>query len=411
MKILEQVLNKINPIRKNQKDFLLTIIPAFIASAGKKTMRNLSRYAGIVEQTIARQMAKKIDFLRLNTELIKDNKADSDLVIAAQDTSFASKSGKSTFGLGWFWNGCAGKAEKGLELCAIAVITIGQEKNEALTLSARQTPSKGLKKADAKKQDPREKNRIDFALDHIKDCVASFIKLGIKYIAVDSFYAKEKYITGVVQQGFHVITKLRKDSRFLETYDGPQKARGRKRKTTNTKITKKHFSLPQSVEIKNEKIELSECVAYSVAFGRKIKIVSVKKTIGKKEAEVFLCSTDLELDAFKIYQFYTARFQIEFLFRDAKGFTGLADCQSRDSRRINYHLNVSFVALNLSRLQDAEFQKSKQISQPFSMANIARKYHVESVINHIFCMLDFDLTLIKSHPNFQKALAFGNIMH
>lgn len=411
MKILEQALNKINPIRKNQKDFLLTIIPAFIASAGKKTMRNLSRYAGIVEQTIARQMAKKFDFLRLNTELIKDYKADSDEVVAAQDTSFVSKSGKSTFGLGWFWNGCAGKAQKGLEMCAIAVIKIGQGKNEAFTLSARQTPSKGLKKMNKKKQDPNEKTRIDFALDHIRECLVSFLNLGIKYIVADAFYAKKKYIIGIVSHGLHVVTKLRKDSRFAETYDGPQKARGRKRKTTNTKITKKHFSLPKIVEVKNEKVELSDCVAYSVAFGRKIKIVSVKKTIGKKEAEVFLCSTDLELDALKIYQFYTARFQIEFLFRDAKGFTGLADCQSRDSRRINYHLNVSFAALNLSRLQDAEFQKSKQLSQPFSMANVARKYHVETVINHIFSMFDFDLTLIKSHPNFQKALAFGGIIH
>ena len=33
MKILEQALNKINQIRKDQKDFLLAIVPALIASA------------------------------------------------------------------------------------------------------------------------------------------------------------------------------------------------------------------------------------------------------------------------------------------------------------------------------------------------------------------------------------------
>ena len=60
-----------------------------------------------------------------------------------------------------------------------------------------------------------------------------------------------------------------------------------------------------------------------------------------KYAEAFLFSTDLELDTLKIYQYYVARFQIEFIFRDAKGFTGLEDCQSRDSRSLHYHFNAS----------------------------------------------------------------------
>jgi len=39
-----------------------------------------------------------------------------------------------------------------------------------------------------------------------------------------------------------------------------------------------------------------------------------------------LFSTDTQLDALSIYQYYQARFQIEFLFRHAKQFTGLCDC-------------------------------------------------------------------------------------
>jgi IS4 transposase len=42
-----------------------------------------------------------------------------------------------------------------------------------------------------------------------------------------------------------------------------------------------------------------------------------------------LFSTDTELDALTLYRYYKARFQIEFLFRDAKQFTGLNDCQAR----------------------------------------------------------------------------------
>ena len=73
--------------------------------------------------------------------------------------------------------------------------------------------------------------------------------------------------------------------------------------------------------------------------------------------------------------------------------------------------NASLTALNFARLQDIEIQKNAQTQYPFSMLNLARQYHVEIVLNRIFCMLGFDLTSIKLHPDFQKALAFGNVMH
>ena len=44
---------------------------------------------------------------------------------------------------------------------------------------------------------------------------------------------------------------------------------------------------------------------------------------------IVLASTDLALDGRKLVELYVARFQIEFLFRDSKQFTGLLDCQAR----------------------------------------------------------------------------------
>src|SRR5438128_10733374 len=40
-------------------------------------------------------------------------------------------------------------------------------------------------------------------------------------------------------------------------------------------------------------------------------------------------STDVDLDALAMYRYDKARFQIEFVFRDADQFTGLTDCQAR----------------------------------------------------------------------------------
>jgi len=41
------------------------------------------------------------------------------------------------------------------------------------------------------------------------------------------------------------------------------------------------------------------------------------------------------LDAMTLIKYYKARFQIEFLFRDAKQYTGLTHCQSWRKEAIN----------------------------------------------------------------------------
>ena len=75
-----------------------------------------------------------------------------------------------------------------------------------------------------------------------------------------------------------------------------------------------------------------------------------------------LFSTDLTLDALAIAKYYKARFQIEFVIRDAKQYTGLVDNQARNSKAINSHLNISLMALNTLKIEDAfsknSFKKS-----------------------------------------------------
>jgi len=58
-------------------------------------------------------------------------------------------------------------------------------------------------------------------------------------------------------------------------------------------------------------------VVNSPCFQRNLCIVYVLKHQGKHLHTALLFSTDLLLSASDIYRFYKARFQIEFLFRDA----------------------------------------------------------------------------------------------
>ena len=413
MKILEQALNKINPLHKKQKDFFTILILGLIGSVGKKTFRNLSRYTGLEEHTFSRQMAKLFDFIGLNAEMIKTAKNDADVLIAAQDASFMPKSGKLTHGLDYFWNGCAGKAEKGLELDVIAVVKVNGKK-EGYTLSAEQTCADQTPKAKGKKKKKKkdEPTKIDFYLNHVKKVILEILGLGIRYMVVDAFFAKIKYVDGVVALGLHVISKMRRDARLRRVYNGLQKARGRKKKFDDGKVNFEDFKDSIVTKIDSENIELRSCIVHSVSLKRRIKVVLVRKFIeNDKFGEAFLFSTDIEMDAMQIYQFYVARFQIEFIFRDAKGFTGLADCQSRDARRLHYHFNASLTALNVAKFQDHELQKKESTHYAFSMTNWTRKYHVDIVLNRFITMFGLDQTLIKSHSNYDKMLTFGNVKH
>jgi len=316
-------------------------------------------------------MSKMFDFVSLNTQMIKNQINSNDVLIAVQDASFISKSGKKTHGLGYFWNGCKAKTEKGLELDLISIVRVNKKK-EAYSLSAEQTPSISTSKPKRKKRDSSDLTKIDFYLSHIKKVVQSFIDLGVSHVVADAFYAKIKYVDGITNMGFSVISKLRKDARLCRPYTGPQKARGRKKKFEIGNISSDDFEKVENLKIDGENIELKSAIVYSVSLKRYIKIVWTRKTFNnKKYGETFLFSTDLSLSGLQIYTYYTSRFQIEFIFRDTKGFTGLNDCQSRNKKRLHYHFNASLMALNVAKFQDIKLQKAQQANHAFSMTNWA----------------------------------------
>ena len=91
-----------------------------------------------------------------------------------------------------------------------------------------------------------------------------------------------------------------------------------------------------------------------------------------------LCSTDLTLSAEEVLSLYEARFQIVFLFQDAKQHTGLGQSHVLDSKGQEHFANSSLTALNLLRLEDRAWALSKSISLRHRVGSIGslkiRKY-------------------------------------
>ena len=105
MELAAKILNGLK-ICKPQKKFLLSLSTAIPTAHGKINFRNVSRFSDVSEKTYSRQFAKAFAFEAFNREVIEAGlKGESERIIVI-DASFVKKSGKSTYGLDRFWNGC-----------------------------------------------------------------------------------------------------------------------------------------------------------------------------------------------------------------------------------------------------------------------------------------------------------------
>ncbi|MFM6147697.1 MAG: transposase [Dolichospermum sp.] len=383
-------------LSKPQQKFLITLFSTILVLCGKVNFTNLSRYSEITERSYRRQFQRSFNFIEGNAKLIEQAIPATARQIIAIDCSFIPKSGKATFGIEHFYNGSAGRAEKGLEISVLAIVDV--DAKQGYSLSVQQTPPT--------KSSP-ETNRIDSYLEHLQATYAYLPKLA-RYVVGDGFYSKIKWVNGVTDLHLDVISKLRCDADLRYVYTGEQKPRGRHRKYDG-KVDLTDVSRMSLVRELEPNLCLYDVVVWSLSLKRKVRLAYLLDSRNPKRiGRVLLFSTDVHLDASAIFDFYTARFQIEFIFRDAKQFTGLTDCQARDFTKLDFHFNASLMALNLAKFEAIQLHKSPK-PFVFSMASVKRLALNRHLLDRFISLLDLDVTLIKSHPNFPDLCSYGTI--
>lgn len=314
--------------------------------------------------------------------------------IAVSDCSYVAKSGKKTYGLDRYWSGCSQRALKGLEVSALALVSVNS--GLALTLSVNQTPG-GLKD---------ETNRLLFYLQQLVRCSTYLLKK-TKYWVVDGFYAKQAAWDQVAALDMFMITKLRGDANMNYLYEGPQKPRGRRRKNGG-KVHWKGGEVLTRFEQQGttpEGWQIHCQVVWSVKWKRKIKVVMVSRQTKKGQTGFFLlgCS-DLELSATTILAYYRLRFNIEFLFRDAKQHLGLNHCQSTQEKRLAFHFQAVMMTLNLCLVENYLRGRTS-----FSLQDIKTDHFNAHWLQIIISNLNLDAESIKMHPNYPKLLQWGKM--
>jgi DDE superfamily endonuclease len=403
MIIVHDILKQVPGLGQPQRKFLATLFVTILVLRGRVNFRNLNRYCDYSERTIARQFREPFDWPDFHQRVLMTALDPHSELVSAHDASFIPKSGKQTFGLGHFFNSCASRAKRGLEISALAVVDVTHRC--AFTLAVAQTPPG----EEATQAEPEE-TRVDFYTQQLR---AHRYRLpsAVTYHCVDGYYAKKKYIDEVVRLDLHAITRLRSDADCLFLYTGPHpKRRGARRKYAG-KVNFQDLSRFEDLGTREDEphLHLYTAVVWHKTLKRRLRlVVLLNRKDPAKPRFIVLGSTDPELNGHKLLDLYAARFQIEFLFRDSKQFTGLLDCQARAAAALDFHFNASLATLNLVRAEDLGMQQGQE-PHVFSMASWKQCQFNERLLDLFMENLALDPTWVKNHSCYDELRAYGAI--
>jgi hypothetical protein len=338
---------------------------------------------------------KFTDLAWINLPLIQQH--GSGHFILALDPTYLPKSGKKTPGLGRYWSGTAQKALWGVEATLLSVLDV--DKHTAWHLDAVQTPG------------PTEREAKGISLtDHYAQAVvwqAGNCQQLSGYLAAAAYFAKARFIDRICSSTqLQVVSRLRKDARLRYLYTGPKTGnRGRPRQYAGridlSRPDFEYFTLSHQ----DEQVRVYSAVVNCPFLKRNIKLAYTQyldeQTSLPTHYKLYF-STDLDLPAWIIAKYYCLRYQQEFLLRDAKQFTGLADCQARSVNKADYHLNASLTAVNAAKVEHGV-----SADQPFSMADAKVLHHNQLLLDMFISILPKGVEVDKNNPDVQQLYRFG----
>ena len=377
--LVAKIVNNMEGLNRKRKIFMISLFITLLSFRGRHNFLNFARYGEYSEKSYRLHYEKPFDFLTFNLNLVAELQIP--IKVVAFDPSFIPKSGKHTPNLDIFWSSTAGKALRGLELGGLALLDICS--NTAFHLDSVYTPDKDA-------LDKVGKSRVDYYADWIIER-ANKLPQSVDTVCVDGFFAKKKFVSPILgRTNLHIVCKMRQDANIYYLYNGPQKkGKGRKKKK-GKKVNLKNIDkrILKKVEETDTEI-LYEGNVYSINLKRTVKLCYVmRKKDGKPTNKyVVLFSTNLNHSAKTIFTYYKSRFQIEFLFRDAKQYTGLTHNQARSEAKMNFHANASLSAINIAKA-GYYLPVENSLSKPFSMANVKTENFNLFLLDFIFCNLD-----------------------
>ncbi len=380
--MISKALSAQTNLSKTFQSFFIEAMELFLTIPNRINFLQMGRFGRSSEQRFRMNFRKKFDWISFNRTLVQEGNPNRRAI--AIDPSYISKSGKKNPGVGYFWSGCASAVKWGFELMGLALVDA--DAGTGVHLVAKQTFTEKVRDA------------VPYYLKHMDD----LLKLSNCLIA-DAFFSKETFVTGAKALGFNVISRLRDDVRLKYLYTGPKTGKkGHPKKFTGSVDLK---SLDKSIfeTITREGFTLHSGSVWAVSLKREVKVVIAEYIDPEKKTQIrkVFFSTDTDMSAVDIFDIYRTRFQIEFLYRDSKQFTGLCNCQSRDVNAMDFAFNMSLSTINVAR------QFGKDYGMDLSVSDVKLLLHNAAMVERIFSTFGKSPNLMKNNTDFKELLFYG----
>ena len=313
----------------------------------------------------------------------------------AFDPSYISKSGKQTPGVGYFWSGCAGKSKWGLEICGIAALDL--DNHTAMHLEAVQTFQQ------------KDKTLLEIYAEMLTTRKEDLINIS-DTIVCDAYFSKKTFIDALLKVNLQVVSRFRDDVRLKYIIPSRQRVKTGKRgrpqvydgNVDYSNLNPKYFKTLSE----NDKCKVMSATVRAVALKREVKVVIVQQiNNGEVKSHKIYFSTNVKLDANEILEMYQMRFQIEFIYRDAKQATGLNNCQARSKNKMKFHLNMSLTAINVAKVKHW-YSIPKENRAEFSIIDIKTMNHNTLLLEKFISTLGIKPYLLKNNQDVKELILY-----
>lgn len=441
-----ELLYNLLPLLANEFNGNISILQEMIKgtysiSSGGVTMKNISRWTGSggSYRNIQRLMLSPINWLCLNLTLFSVWLSDQETTlteenfILAVDEVVEPKSRNKTDGIGFFYSSIFGKQTRSICRQALSIVDVHNRKSFILEEDKQKSIVRKKKKGKAKRKTSKKKPKrkvgrppnsvsklmtiewfaIYISLDNmLKSSMLELNKKGnVRYLVADGKYANKNGILVARRHNLELISKAQKRTAFY--FPAPE---NKNQKGAPKKYGKKLQRLTKKYRVsafRDKKGLLTEVFHYPQMWNKKIGVklnvvIIIKTKKNGEKARVVLITSCPNLSAEQIIDFYSLRFQIEFNFRDAKQYFGLADFKNTKEISVKNAVNFSFFMTNLSAVLANRAKKEYECEQ-FGIQDLKTLFRGDSYLQLFLNYTDKTEDQILNKEQKEQFLGLGSI--
>ncbi len=393
---------------------LSCVVLAVLAMTGRVTMLNISRWTskGGSYRTLQRFFNTVLPWPTLFWVFFRTHLLDreSEYIIVGDET-IKPKTGSKTFGLDRFFSSTHGKAIPSLSFLAVSLVSVNERRSYPMaieqivrddtssTSAAKQdaTPKDPLKRPRGRPKGSKNRDKTDVVIIGVLKQLQIMIKtllskvggaIQLRYLVLDGYFGHNNGGQMTRQCDLHLISKLRSDAALFWQPTDEKEGPGRPR------LYGERFN-PQQIDPKcrisiqtdgNIRTDIYQGHLRNQKFPELLNVVCLLKTNlkTKKQSHILLFSSDLALDAEKMIDYYSLRFQIEFNFRDAKQYWGLQDAMNVNKEPVNTAANLSMFMIHVS----AKLMEKDRCQNPeYSVLDLKSRYRGLKYVHETLKML------------------------